>query len=114
VQLWPYEDHMDEYQIDRDERLSFDDDPVPITRCQAEKCAAVVDAYVGGLDLYWDAVRAVERFLRAAVVAALAEIRPSAVEEWAVINAVPGRRRAGCGRTQTPTRPDLHNPSRPH
>jgi len=65
--------------------LDGDDSPAQITAYQAQKCAAILEAYADGQALYRDHVNTVAQFLKtAALEAALGEghSRPSAQSIW--------------------------------
>ena len=65
--------------------LEGDDSPVHITAYQAQKCAAILEAYADGQTLYRDHVNTVAQFLKtAALEAALGEgySRPSVQSIW--------------------------------
>lgn len=78
---------QDPEQLDAVKRqpLDGDDSPAKITAYQAQKCAAILDAYADGQALYRDDVNTVAQFLKtAALEAALGEgySRPSAQSIW--------------------------------
>lgn len=65
--------------------LDGDDSPAQITAYEAQKCAAILEAYADGQTLYRDHVNTVAQFLKtAALEAALGEgySRPSAQSIW--------------------------------
>ena len=67
------------------QRLEGDDNPAQITAYQAQKCAAILEAYADGQTLYKEHVNTVAQFLKtAALEAALGEgySRPSAQSIW--------------------------------
>lgn len=77
----------DPEQLDAVKRqpLDGDDNPAHITAYQAQKCAAILEAYADGQMLYLDHINTVAQFLKtAALEAALGEgySRPSAQSIW--------------------------------
>lgn len=60
-------DHVDAVKR---QRLDGDDHPAHITAYQAQKCAAIVEAYVDGQTLYQEHVNVVAQFLKTAALEA--------------------------------------------
>lgn len=78
--------------------LEGDDNPAHITAYQAQKCAAILEAYVDGQTLYQEHVNVVAQFLKtAALEAALGEghSRPSAQIIWESLDQLAWPRHGG-------------------
>jgi len=81
--------------------LDGDDHPTQITAYQAQKCAAIVEAYADGQALYREHVNTVAKFLKtAALEAALGHgySRPTAQTIWQHIEHLPWPRHGGARR----------------
>lgn len=88
-------DHVD---TAKRQRLEGDDNAVPITVYQAQKCAAILEAYADGQTLYRDHVNTMAQFLKtAALEAALGEgySRPSAQIIWVALDQLAWPRHGG-------------------
>lgn len=79
--------------------LDGDTNPAKLTAVQAQKCAAVLEAYIDGQTLYEDAVNTVAQFLKAAALeGALGRSgfsRPSASALWQHLDALGWPRHGG-------------------
>ncbi len=73
------------------EPLLGDDDPSGITRIQAEKCAAIIQAYALGHHGWASHLPLVGRFMSAVCAANMPGVvcRPSAAELWSELDALP-------------------------
>ena len=78
--------------------LDGDEKTVHITAYQAQKCAAIVEAYVDGQDLYREHVNVVAKFFKAAALeAALGEgySQPTAQTIWEILEQLAWPRQGG-------------------
>lgn len=67
-------------------RLKGDDNAVRINAYQAQKCAAILEAYIDGQTLYFEYVNSVAQFLKISALETLLgkdNIHPSAQSIWA-------------------------------
>lgn len=83
----------DERQALLRDPIAGDDNPAALTAYQAQKCAAIVDAYNQGHDGWSEHVRTVVKFLHAAAIEGATKtalsIRPSTADLWPILDALP-------------------------
>lgn len=80
------------------ERLEGDDRPLDVVAYQAQKCAAIIEAYVDGQTLYYEYVDLVATFMKAAALEAALGVgyaRPSAESVWQQLDALEWPRHGG-------------------
>lgn len=78
--------------------LEGDSDVANIMAHQAQKCAAILEAYVDGQALYREHVNTVAQFLKAAAMEAalgMGNYRPSSITIWQEIDHLPWPRSGG-------------------